>query len=190
MILGLNGLKGSGKDTVAAYLIKEYGFERRAFADPMKKSMAAFLGVDFHMIEQWKNDLHIKIVVEDDRNPSKHIAEKNFRTGVQDYAEDGHRGVFGQNFWLDWTLPKDAFYSGRKIVVTDVRYPNEAMRIHNCDGFVVNIVRPDLTSDDSHKSEQPLENREIDFKLVNDETLDVLFLRTENMLVHLGSLVA
>ena len=56
MILGLNGLKGSGKDTVGAHLIKEHGFERRSFADPLKKSVAALLDIPYHEIDKWKNE--------------------------------------------------------------------------------------------------------------------------------------
>ena len=40
MIVGVSGLKRSGKDTVAELLVKEYGFERYSFADPIKEAMS------------------------------------------------------------------------------------------------------------------------------------------------------
>ena len=36
MIVGLSGYARSGKDTVAKTLINQYGFERIAFADPIR----------------------------------------------------------------------------------------------------------------------------------------------------------
>lgn len=37
MIVGLAGLAGSGKDTVADFLVKNHGFTKVAFADPLKR---------------------------------------------------------------------------------------------------------------------------------------------------------
>lgn len=37
MILGLCGLAGAGKDTVADFLVKDHGFVKVAFADPLKR---------------------------------------------------------------------------------------------------------------------------------------------------------
>jgi hypothetical protein len=37
MILGLTGVAGSGKDTVADYLIQKFGYTRVALADPLKR---------------------------------------------------------------------------------------------------------------------------------------------------------
>lgn len=37
MVILVTGLKRSGKDTVANYFSSHYGFERYAFADPIKK---------------------------------------------------------------------------------------------------------------------------------------------------------
>ena len=48
MIIGITGQPpaGSGKDTVADFLVKEYGFVSVAFADPMKRICADVFGWD------------------------------------------------------------------------------------------------------------------------------------------------
>lgn len=46
MIVCLSGFKGSGKDTVANYLIENYNAIRVAFADPLKDSVAEEFGID------------------------------------------------------------------------------------------------------------------------------------------------
>jgi len=189
MILGLNGLKGSGKDTVAAYLIKEHGFERRAFADPLKKSIAALFDIPYHEIDKMKNDPNVVVKVGIPSSPefdelvnSKHT----FRQFLQRYGTESHRDVFGENFWADQTLPKDAFYRGRNIAITDCRFANEAMRVHSCGGFVVEIIRPGLDDADQHSSEASLDPRSVDYKLENVSTLVDLYERTERMLTMLG----
>lgn len=192
MILGLNGLKGSGKDTVAAYLIKEHGFERRAFADPLKKSVAALLDIPFHKIDEYKNNPHIYIsvvneVLGNEEGESRLIESFNFREFLQRYGTESHRDVFGYNFWLNYTLPNDAYYVGRKIAITDLRFENEAVRVHACGGFVVNIVRSGLSMTDVHESEQPLPPNKIDYSLMNSDTLEVFEGQIELMLEELGT---
>ena len=46
MIIALSGFKGSGKDELASYLVKKYGFTRTSFADPLKDSVAEEYGID------------------------------------------------------------------------------------------------------------------------------------------------
>ena len=51
-ILAISGWKGSGKDTVAAYLIEKHGFTRTAFADPLKDMTAKEYSVE----RSWMDD--------------------------------------------------------------------------------------------------------------------------------------
>jgi hypothetical protein len=189
MIVGLTGLKGSGKDTVAAYLIKQHQFERRAFADPLKKSVAALLKVPFNEIDRWKNDPKMWVTVskqwETDGLETRYSLR--FREFLQRFGTEAHRDVFGESFWLDYTLPTDGYYAGRKIVVTDVRFANEAKRVDRLGGFVVKVYRPAALLKDQHRSELPIPKKSVDYLLKNDGTVDVLYDRVEEMLLKLGS---
>lgn len=51
-VLMISGWKGSGKDTVAEFLIKEHGFKRVAFADPLKDMVAEEYGIP----REWCDD--------------------------------------------------------------------------------------------------------------------------------------
>lgn len=190
MIIGLNGSKQSGKDTVAAYLIKEYGFERRAFADPMKKSIAALFDIPFSEIDKMKNDPNIRVGVVQHSWPEAGMFQAHsditMREFLQRYGTESHRDVFGENFWLDYTLPKDAFYAGRKIVITDMRFENEAKRIKYCGGHCVRIERPGLDTEDQHRSEQAIDPKLIDLILHNDSSLEMLNVRCDEMLDVFG----
>jgi hypothetical protein len=111
------------------------------------------------------------------------------------------RGVFGDTFWIDQVLPEpskisrgplrgieteratfarnvekelDKRYPGTDIlVITDVRYPNEAERVRQLGGEIWEIVKPDLESD-GHASEQPLSRGLVDVTLLNDGSIDDL----------------
>jgi hypothetical protein len=187
MILGLKGLKGSGKDTVAAYLIKQHNFERRAFADPLKKSVAALLKVPYHEIDKWKNDQFVLVEVLAGVDVPEVYSRMSFREFLQRYGTESHRDIFGKNFWLDYTLPVEGFYSGRKIVVTDCRFENEARRINRVGGFVVQVHRPGLKDKDQHSSESLWPSGMVDYQLENDNSIDQLYERIETMLAQLGN---
>lgn len=84
MIIGLTGLKNSGKDTVGAYLVKEHKFERRSFADPLKKSLCALLDIPFWDEPKFKNDPTVMVTVGYKNQPNLQVTEfinKEMQTG-------------------------------------------------------------------------------------------------------------
>ena len=179
MIIGLAGLKGSGKDTVAAYLVKTYQFERKAFADPLKQSVAALFGIDFSDIEKMKNSPHSFVDLVTHREPGKandeeHAKRMTFRKFLQLYGTESHRGVFGDDFWVDQTLPVGGYYRGRKIVVPDVRFPNEVERVHSLGGKVLLVDRMGCDASDVHPSENPFK-LSFDRVIANHKTLEFLY---------------
>ena len=52
ILILLSGWAGSGKDAVAAILTENYGFQRFAFADPLKEAVAAATGFPAAMFER------------------------------------------------------------------------------------------------------------------------------------------
>lgn len=185
MIIGLCGSKHSGKDTVAAHLVKKYGYERRAFADPVKKSIAALFGIPFSAIDQYKNDEHISIhIVRDNGLSVLEIKNLTFREFIQRYATEGHRDIpeMGDDFWVDLTLPVRGYYEGRDLVITDVRFKSEAKRIRHLDGVIVEVNRPGLDSKDQHRSEQEFKELAIDYTIFNNGTIDDLETGVELMM--------
>lgn len=192
MVLGLHGGKGSGKDTVAAYLIKEHNFERRAFADPMKKSIAALFDIPFHEVDKMKDDPNATVGLRanwydsSDRSPEPAMVPglskgMSFSEFIEAYATKAHREVFGDEFWLDYTMPMTGFYSGRNVVVTDMKYDEEAVRIRSCGGYRVTVENPLVKQDNTVSPEL------IDYYIVNSGKLDDFEHAIENMLVDLAT---
>lgn len=119
---------------------------------------------------------------------------------IQQYMQrmlQGARERWGDSFWTDKLLPLygelnngtldpkwwDSFdFFGEGIVdiavISDLRQANEAKRVRELGGIVVDIVRP--TNDDAyrtstgHITEQRLLEGLVDYEIVNDGTLDDL----------------
>ena len=174
MIIGLSGFRGSGKDTVAAYLVKEHEFERRAFADPLKRSVAALFNIPFSDIDKMKNDPKCDVSL----NP---LVAMTFREFLQRYGTEAHRDVFGEDFWLEYTLPANGHYSGNLICITDLRFSNEAERIKQLGGriwFINRITNRSVV--DPHSSE--IIDFGVDYTIDNTGTIEDLYVEVERAL--------
>ena len=217
MIIGLTGLKQSGKDTVGAYLVKEHKFERRSFADPLKKSLCALLDIPFWDEPKFKNDPTVMVTVgyktgrpqvrelDDEGNtwlagidypeeiiPSNMwspIREFTFREIEQRYGDEAHKPFFGEDCWTNIALPVDGFYTGRAIVITDCRFQVEANRILELGGFIVKVERKAVIPEtpDMHRSETEQLTLQYHYLLHNDSTLEELYRSIETMLEALGT---
>ncbi len=193
ILIGMNGYKHSGKDT-ASDAIEEWGRRRdlmvvrRGFADLLKLSAARSLGIysaqsindAIVLMDSLKESGMIDICI-----PSQSIMKLiSGREFLKWYGTEGHRDVFGDDFWIDLILPND---SGERLwthywegpdgrecdiaIVTDVRFVNEAKRIKDLGGVVWRIDRWDFT-DDNHMSEQPLPSFLVDETISNKGTID------------------
>ena len=90
------------------------------------------------------------------------------------------RELFGETFWIDQCLPRfdslEGFATptfGPDIVVTDVRFPNEAQRIRDLGGYVWWIERG-LQPVNDHPSDNSLSAADCDLVIDNVGTLDDL----------------
>lgn len=115
------------------------------------------------------------------------------REFLQNYGTEAHREVFGDDFWVDNLLPEWQATMDRKwgvedphsgiltlpdlMQVTDCRFPNEAQRIKDKGGYILEIEKPDLVVNDDHVSEKPLPRHFIDHVVVNDSTLSAFAIK-------------
>jgi hypothetical protein len=172
MIVGLHGQKRAGKDTVYKIIKENYPEAVRiAFADKIKESLAALFGLSIKEVDLLKEE-----------KATFKIKSKNFerdyswRTITQRYGTEAHRDLFGYEFWTDMILPKDMqqSYSGEIVIVTDVRFFNEARRITDLGGIIIEVTRPSLKNKDTHISEERLPDGCIDCIICNDSSLEDL----------------
>jgi hypothetical protein len=183
MLIGLNGVQSSGKDTVCKMIQEIYPeTEHLAFATVVKQAAATFLGITVEQVERMKNNLEVKISIQNAFYGAAKIKEITMREYLRNIGNDG-RHLFGDDIWLNLLLSNRdrRFHWHHVVVITDVRYNNEAMAIRNKGGFIVHINRPDIQRDD-HESEVGIHPQLVDYIINNDQTLDVLRLAVHTML--------
>lgn len=201
MLLGINGVKESGKNTAARFLEEWCGelFTARSqgLADALKVSAARSLGFNGTVEEciQFCNELkqpNVRVLVLETVTPDVSLEPPrqevftavSGREFLQFYGTESHREVFGDSFWIDHLLPTDKGRLYAKwdqpdgeltqlMMVTDVRFPNEAERVKELGGLIIKIRRPEVEhGQDGHSSEKPLPAELIDEVVVNDSTPD------------------
>lgn len=168
--IGLAGKRGSGKDTVAAYLVERYGYTRVAFADRVRDAALAldpYVAVD---AEGQPVRLSHMVDVQGWNQAKQH---EEVRRVLQRIGDEAGRQIHGTYTWINQALEKIKDIDG-PIVFSDVRYPNEIDELRKLGFVVVQIYRPtkhqrqDLV--DLHPSETDLRAR-CDEMIFNDGSI-------------------
>ena len=102
--IGVIGRYCSGKDTIAEYLVRKYNYKRIALADPIRQIMKDFFGIENKS---------------DPRNRKyAQIIGTNFRS-------------LDKEVWINYLLKK-VKQVDKPVVVSDVRFVNEAEKFLEC----------------------------------------------------------
>lgn len=144
MIIGITGFIGSGKDTVANYLVAKYGYTRDSFAGTLKDAVAQVFGWDRELLEGltpearewrekidpwWANRLNMPSLTP--------------RWVLQYWGTEVCRQGFHDDIWIA-SLENRLRKTVNDIVISDVRFPNEIKAIRNAGGIVVWVQRGNL----------------------------------------------
>jgi hypothetical protein len=175
MIAGLTGLKNSGKDTIADFLVEYHGFTKVSFAGTLKRSVAELFNITLDEIEQWKNDPDCTVQIRRNyggQTPGTQVeSSMTFRYMLQRYGTEAHRNIFGSNFWVEQLVAKLRY--GIDYVITDVRFNDEAFAITEMSGFIYEVYRPGLEPD-GHASENGVDPQYITGTIRNTGTIEQL----------------
>lgn len=196
-LVGLIGKKRVGKDTFAAVLVEEFGFARVAFADPLKE-MA--LAIDPYI--QAEHSYRLSDAVDVLGWEGAKDAYPEVRRFLQRLGTDGVR-QFDEDFWVRAgmraaaakrrpmrlnTSDGRAATAPRPVVITDVRYPNEADAIREAGGTLVRIVRPGVDDGDTHASETALDGYAVDYTVSNLQDIQRLSERARYVAGWVGAI--
>jgi hypothetical protein len=205
MIIGLVGLIGSGKDTVAQQFIKT-GCLKDSFAAPLKDACAAMFG--------WPREL-----LEGDTIESREFRETpdmfwTRKTGIDNFTPrlalqligtDVMRNHFNSDIWLnslEYRIRRAN--SSQSVVISDARFRNELELIHSLHGKVIWVKRGELPSwyataesantgnavsrkimqtrfKDVHESEWNWIGFPVDYIIDNNGSLEDLYEQVENI---------
>lgn len=188
MIIGFCGQKGAGKDTAGDYLVKKYEFERLSFAAKLKESAAALFGINSSIWEDLKNKEDARVILEvgySNQNmiSGQELSNISVREFLQRYGTESHRDIFGFNFWVDQAFRNIDLT--KNWVITDVRFANEAIAVHEHKGKVIQITRNGSVKD-SHASEAGLPEPLIDGKIANNGSIKQLHLLLDTLMERLN----
>lgn len=208
MIIGIVGNIGSGKDTVANYLITKYQFKQDSFAANVKVALSVIFGWDIKMLEGttpesrawreqvdewWANRLGIP-----------HLTPRWVMTY---WGTDLARNMFHNDIWIA-SLEKRLNYDDN-IVISDGRFINEIDSIRKHNGIIIKVMRggdpewasyaKDIFSDTApktvkndafahlsqlniHRSEWEQYGINYDYIIHNDGSLDQLYFEIDNII--------
>ena len=148
LIIGLGSKARIGKDYAAQELAKLFDVQRIAFADALKLDIADIVarhGLDYWAIEK-QPELKEKI-----------------RPLLVEYGMTMRR--FNEDVWVDRALAPGNLTS-EVILVTDVRFPNEAKRIRELGGHYIEIMTntPPINETEAYYSPLMAESAEYTIK--------------------------
>lgn len=141
MIIGLCGLIGSGKDTVADYLVNTHEFRRESFAGTLKDSVAAVFGWDREMLEgRSKQSREWREQVDPWWADRLGMTDLTPRWVLQYWGTEVCRRGFHDDIWIA-SLENKLRTSSDNIVISDCRFPNEISSIQRAGGKIIQVVR-------------------------------------------------
>ena len=170
-VIGLTGQRGCGKDTAAAALVA-LGFRHIKFAAALKQMIRALLDYAGASPE----DINRMIEGDLKEAPSAGLGGATPRHAMQTLGLEWGREMLHPDLWADAAMGRCARL-GCHIVISDVRFPNEAAMIREgLGGEVWRIVRPGAGGD-SHPTETEMRRIRADRTLRNDASTAIGFQR-------------
>jgi len=140
-IIAICGFIGSGKDTVADYLVNIHGFRRESFANSLKDSVAAVFGWDRDMLEgRSKQSREWREQVDPFWSARLKMPKLTPRWVLQHWGTEVVRRNFHDDMWVA-SLENRLLKSTDDIVITDCRFPNEIKAVKKIGGQVIRVAR-------------------------------------------------
>ena len=141
MIIGICGLIGSGKGTVADILVNTHKFTKISFADKLKDGVASVFGWDRKMLEGDTDESRQWRELNDDFWSNETKMEVTPRLVLQLFGTDCMRNGFDDGIWVSLVKKELLDNPGRNYVIPDVRFANEVDMIRDVGGEVWEIKR-------------------------------------------------
>lgn len=191
ILIGFVGEIGSGKTTVADYLIGKYKFDEYHFASPLKQIAIAmgFTQTQVYGTQEQKLE----------KNEHWNISAREFLQKIgtdfgriilpamipnMDMGNSGSPWI--HLFEIKWAkLCKEKEYP--VLIVSDCRFPNEVASIKERGGYIIKITRPAEPrkgAEHNHSSETGISSLYHDVLIVNDGTKEKLFECIEDIMLN------
>jgi len=199
-IIGFCGKKGAGKDFVSGILsrmLKERGrtVTLIAFADPIKRFCQDALGIGSELLwaDNYKKEFLTRFrwgdfpdwVMEGPVGERAGMGKLSVREVVQLVGTEFGRKVWGEDIWtkaMEWRIDK---IRSDYILITDVRFPDEADMIRKYGGNVISVQGRGIKGD-SHSSETSIDKIVPDAIITNGKEDDASSLTAKMNMILLA----
>ena len=173
-VVGISGPARSGKDTAADFF-SALKYARYSFAGPLKQGLRAMLGLSLD-----HTDGNLKECELEPFGVSP-------RRMMQNLGTEWGRELIHDDIWLlradkvitEWRAEDPNL---RGVVISDVRFENEANWCREQGGLLVHLQRPDAATVLAHASEAGVEVKPSDHVVQNDGSIDELHRKLSNIL--------
>lgn len=146
-LIGITGYARHGKDTLAGVLVRDFGYYRISFADPLKQLLYAMNPYVPHVAS-------VRTLV-DEMGWEEAKGWPEVRRLLQELGTAA-RNILGEDVWLRAAEKKMVEAAPQPVVIPDVRFPNEADFIRRHGGELWAVRRQDFDNGlgTDHESER------------------------------------
>ena len=185
-IIGITGNKGSGKDTIADFLVNNHDYIKVAFADFIKNSLKELFDWNSETFSQENKEKEDPYWGVTPRKMLQEIGTEFLRIHCKDFIS------------LDFNLPNGDPYQGTfhikrinkeiikllnvnpkvNIIFSDIRFQDELDYIKKIGGKIIRLTRDSIQDNQfsNHISEKNINQlNNVDYEISNNETLLLLF---------------
>jgi hypothetical protein len=192
MLIGVVGLIGSGKGTVADRLEHKHNFRKDSFAKSLKDAVSSMFNWNREMLEGKTDESRAWREKPDIFWSKKFNKDVTPRWVLQHFGTEVMRQNMHDAIWVDSCMAR---YDGKPTVIADTRFENEIKTIREMGGTILLVKRgqdPDWFTDyvegnivpkNVHSSEYAWAKSEYDHLITNDGTLEDLHQKIDHLIV-------
>lgn len=178
-IIGLSGYAQSGKDTIANYLVKNYGFTKISFADPIRNALYT-LNPKIDIADM--RGIYLASAVDGLGWENVKADSPEARELLQRLGTEVGREMFGKDFWVNQAMLKAREHEN--VVFADVRFENEVQAILEASGAVWRVSKPDVEAINRHVSETALDTYNFSKHVQNMGSIEELYAIVDYFISH------
>ena len=177
ILIGITGKKGHGKDTIAEHLVKKHNYIQLSFAQPLKEVCKTLFSFTDEQLYGDHKEIKDKYWGISPREAFQYIGTDLFRNNIKNLLPHVEN-----DFWIICLQSKLDFLKNNcddiKIVISDVRFVNEANFIKKNDGLLIKVIRNfdnNKTNYNDHISETTISDINADIDIHNNNTINNLY---------------